>query len=593
MTVKQYLHKYRTPLIALTLVLTPLLGLFFLMIIGKLYEGTDIAFHYQRFIELRYDIAHHVIPQFFNHEAAPMGSAINIYYPYESLLPFILATWFIHRPMTLVMGVYFGIWYSTSLSSYYSAKKYFHSYKTGLLFSVLYTAASTIGNALILNDDIGQALGFAWQPLILFGFLCVLKDGKRWKMLVVGMSLLIMSHLLTTILIAVLLAVIAVCNIKRIFTHRDVILGYIKAVIMTVLLTMIFWMPFLYTSIHNNFYNPGNSKQFWMSGLIISNSGTYIHENGNLIDVIGVAIGIVGLYLLFRHLYGRLRIPAVDWEIWAVGIFYWFCNINVSPLRHFFGSSFLRVFQFSFRTALPIHICFVYLSVKWLAGYYSMDTVKQSNYKRVWIAVLAFMALFMQVGNQLNDKLIYQQRATYHSSHECVYGIQMDKVMKSHQGRGFVISNISFKHIRNSAILQDYQPENTTNAVKNNPYANVGQGFELMEANHPSQTHHVTVTPSGIRTDVSQTYYHAMLPIVWYHGFRYSATDNRKPIKWTRDNRSNYIEIPKLTSGYHLIQLHPQVPKSTNLAVDISALSWLGMLVLSCCGFARRLNRKR
>lgn len=582
MTGKQYIKKYQSLLVIFVLFIVPLLGIFFIAFTQKTYEGTDTPFHWQRFLELRYDVGHGILPQFMTHESEPLGDAVNIFYPYETLIPFIILTWFIHTPITLIYSMYFLIWYAMSITSYGSAKSYFNSKRIGLIFSILYTACSTISNTILLNDDFGQVLSFAWLPLILFGFLWVLKDSSHWLMLCMGFTLLIYSHILTTLLMVIVIGILSIFNIKRIISHFHIFLSLIKATILATINTTLFWMPIIYMMMNNKYHNPGQKGVFWMSGLFISHSGEYIRENLGFIDIIGIIIGLMAIILMFNH-HRHLYLSRVDWEIWIIGMVMWLCNTNLKFIQHFFSKTSFSVFQFSFRTALPIHICFAYLAIKWLTGYYNNKS-NRPRFKRIFIFLCIAFALIMQVGNQLNDKLLFQSRPLYYSTHEVNYGFQLKK-LAAHQpvyGHGWTLDNGSFKHMRNTKILEDYQPINTA-AKHFDKYQAVGQIYVLLENNKIQK--HVILSKNGVKFHNNHSIKNALIPLLWYRGYSYRVTDKNHPIRWVKNKHANFVEIHKLRPGNHLLQIHPildQVTKISLFITEIGLLIFVSALLERC-----------
>lgn len=596
MTVNQYIRKYQKLIIALILLIVPILGTIYLTYVGKTYDGTDIAFHWQRMIELHYDLVHGILPQFMTHAESPLGSAINIFYPYEALLPFISLTFIFRNPLHLIYAVYTSIWIAISVISYFSSKTYFKSKKTSLLFSILYTACSTIGNAMLLNGDFGQALSYAVLPLILFGFLNLIQsNGNHWLMLCMGVSLVIFSHILTTVLMIVALIMWSVFNIKNIFTHIKILLALIKAGILTCLITAIMWLPMIYTIEKNNYYNPkyGSHVAFWMSGLLWCRSGAFIHENCGFMDGIGIIVGLVALlYLLIPdHIYGswaHMKFSKYDWQIWTIGMFFWLCNTNLWIIHHICATTALNVFQFSFRTALPLHLFFTFIAVKWLSGYYSDTPIegnKRSYYKRIIIAGAVFLAIIMQIGNQLNDKLIYQQRAIYRSSRACNFGAQQMKLTAHHpQGRGFTLDANSYRHMLNTKILQDYQPMNTVPG-NSQPYDNLNYYKALINVHqHQSidRAHLIPVklTENGVRIHLSHDVKNIVIPLIFYNGFSYYVTNYRKSIRWTKNDKANFVEIHHLKSGNYLFQIHP---KFSNISKKSLTITYIGLIILISC----------
>ena len=121
---------------------------------GLVYSGSDLQFHVNRIDEVANSFSH---GQFFNilsfTTSNQLGSSVNMFYPYVTLIPAVIIKLIIHNP---VNAFYISVWIynvSTFLIAYLSFKNLSKSSTTGIwgalllsmsmyrLFSLLGTSA--------------------------------------------------------------------------------------------------------------------------------------------------------------------------------------------------------------------------------------------------------------------------------------------------------------------------------------------------------------------------------------------------------------------------------------------------------------------
>lgn len=141
---------------------------------------------------------------------------------------------------------------ATVLIAYITMKKCVGSSKAALFGAVFYTLTPYHIMDIYNRGAMGEYMAMAFTPLVCCGTYLLLSkettdsDYKRHKWwLIMGMSCLLHTHLLSTEMTIVLLAVTCIVFWKRTF-RKDTFLQFFQAVIITMLLNCWFWVPMLY-----------------------------------------------------------------------------------------------------------------------------------------------------------------------------------------------------------------------------------------------------------------------------------------------------------------------------------------------------------
>ena len=106
-----------------------------------------------------------------------------------------------------------------------------------------------------VRGAVGEILAFVFNPLILYGFYNVIfDDGKKWWVIVIGISGLVYSHLLSVLIMAIFFIMICLLNIDKIFKNKNVFINLLKAGIITGVITLGYFGPMLEQK-SNDIYN--------------------------------------------------------------------------------------------------------------------------------------------------------------------------------------------------------------------------------------------------------------------------------------------------------------------------------------------------
>ena len=210
-------------------------------------NGQDFMFHFSR---LEGVIDNIKTNNLFN------GLYYNQLNGYGYAAPLFYADIFLYFPALLVLvGIskysaykifLFIINFLSILFMYLAIKSITNNKKTGLFISILYAASSYRLTDIFERCALGEILTFIFLPLVFWGiYEIIYRDKSKYWILVIGMSGLILSHLITSVLIFFVLFVICLFNIKKLIKEKQRIISLIYSVLFTILITSYFLFPFL------------------------------------------------------------------------------------------------------------------------------------------------------------------------------------------------------------------------------------------------------------------------------------------------------------------------------------------------------------
>lgn len=129
---------------------------------------------------------------------------------------------------------------------------------TAVLAAYLYAFSPILLADLFIRFAVGEALAFIFIPIALFGFYRIVIEPVHpktdWIFLALGMSGLIFSHIISTVLTVILLVLLCILNVKRIFKDKKSILRMVCAALLTVAITAYFTLPMLEQMATSKFY---------------------------------------------------------------------------------------------------------------------------------------------------------------------------------------------------------------------------------------------------------------------------------------------------------------------------------------------------
>lgn len=135
---------------------------------------------------------------------------------------------------------------ATCLTAFYSARVILRDKRLSMLTMMLYAFLPYRITVLTWRYSYGEALAFVFFPLIIAGIYHILYgDKNKWPLLAVGLSGVIESHILSTLMVAFFCGIIAIAYGQRLIKTKRIV-QTVYAIIMTGLLNLWFIVTFCY-----------------------------------------------------------------------------------------------------------------------------------------------------------------------------------------------------------------------------------------------------------------------------------------------------------------------------------------------------------
>ncbi|WEV56496.1 hypothetical protein [Ligilactobacillus acidipiscis] len=359
---------------------------------GVLHAGVDMSFHLNRAYELSENLKHgSLFPYIYTYSFNQVGMPLGMVYGSLPLYPIAICLALFKNP---ILAVYCGIWcilVIAMLISYWIGLKYWNgSQKKALLFSFIYVISVYMFNFFFRSFDIGQASGLAFLPLIAYGCYSIFfKDRSEWYLLSLGMTCVIYTHILSTLMYSAFVLFIIVLGL--LFTDHRLkrLLSFSYAVILTLGMTIFYWVTLLQTFAHNQltvtkFSSIASAGQGFGDLLVKT-----LNSNSSLaLGVILFAAIIVGL-LSWGKLSVRTKV------IGFIGLI--FCLITTNEFNfiwHFVNKTPLKALQWPGRF---FSISFFLLAV-FATESFSLLFVQSEN-KKIYYVFLLLGIIFVSLSN--------------------------------------------------------------------------------------------------------------------------------------------------------------------------------------------------
>ncbi|GAB6008939.1 hypothetical protein [Dysgonomonas reticulitermitis] len=232
------------------------------------YQGYDFYFHYRRLDVLIDALKQGLFPNYTDYSNVDgYGYFTKGFYCDAILIPFALiglftSTYFAYDVMIFTMTVLCGVF------TYHAVRVIYKSSYVALLTSILYTFAIYRLYDVYQRAAFGEALSFTFLPLIFLGLYHIIKgDYKKWYILAIGYSLLIFTHVISSVLTFITLLIILVVCYKPILKEPKRI-GYLfLAGLVTIAVTAYYLFPVIEQLASNTFlYSMGGKAGYGKVG---------------------------------------------------------------------------------------------------------------------------------------------------------------------------------------------------------------------------------------------------------------------------------------------------------------------------------------
>ncbi len=232
----------------------------------KLIPGADFEFHFDRIFgvveALQYgEYPTKILPYFF----WDSGYAVSIFYgDYLLLIPALLYLGGI--PFTMVFHIFAVFIMALTACVAWVSFRSIATAKPALLATVIYTCALYRQWLFISQMRLGETIALIFIPLAFAGFYMIMHGleqpewlRKGWKMLAIGMTLIVTNHALSTVLAVFILAIWSLLYIK-VLAHREILWNMGKATLVALGLSLWYLVPFV-ESLQSGIYMISNVER--------------------------------------------------------------------------------------------------------------------------------------------------------------------------------------------------------------------------------------------------------------------------------------------------------------------------------------------
>lgn len=379
----------------------------FLLLIPGIPRGHDLTFHLSRIEAIKEglilgDFPIRIYPLYLN----DYGYANGIFYP--DLFLYIPAIFCILGLNVIVSYKLFILICTicTAISMYWCVKEIFKSKNAAIISMFLYTLSSYRIADVYIRAALGEVLAFIFLPIVILGvYKIVYSDYRKWYILTIGFTGLLLSHIISSELAFIYIAIIIVVNIKRLVKEKKRIIYLAIATAATILLSAFFLFPMLEQMISGKFiFNTQiSSNEVWNTTLPILKIIFEIPYP--VLFMSGISgIGIVFFIILFL----RVKVKIKDNDKFInlciiMGILSLVCVTKAFPWKFILKYiEALSVIQFSWRLYL-----FATLFLSIVAGKIVLLYNSTKKYNKVIISLILVLSIFSCSINMFSQYIFY------------------------------------------------------------------------------------------------------------------------------------------------------------------------------------------
>lgn len=296
--------------IILFLIVVAVISSITLFLIPNISRGHDLAFHLSRISALKDNLKLGIVGGYvYPNYLGGYGYGNGLFYPdlflyIPAFLSYLGLSVITSYKIFLLLISFFSVG-----TMYVCVKGISKNKKSALISSFIYGFASYRLIDMFTRAALGETLAFVFAPLVIYGmYEIIYGDYKKFYILTIGMSGLILSHLISTYLVGIVLVIMCLVNIKKLFKEKKRILYLIVAALATLCLTAYFIFPML---------------EQMLSGKFIFNN---LDETSELLER---SLPIWSIFIEFPyHVLRKLWIPTGLGIGFVILIYYYFKNFK-------------------------------------------------------------------------------------------------------------------------------------------------------------------------------------------------------------------------------------------------------------------------
>lgn len=216
------------------------------MLLPGLPYGSDDTFHLGRFYSLGMAIRNGIFP-------AQIRPILCYRYGYGE--GFFYSDFFLYLPalliafgvsVTLAVKIYMiSVFLMIMTFMYYTVKRLTGSQEVAILCGCLYLLSNRVFGQYYIEFSLGCVTAAAFVPLAIGGMYLILKRSTGWKMFLAGCLGCVGSHVITTVLVAVICLLMLVFHGKLVLSKRKNFFRFLGCLVFMAMITAAYWLPML------------------------------------------------------------------------------------------------------------------------------------------------------------------------------------------------------------------------------------------------------------------------------------------------------------------------------------------------------------
>lgn len=287
---------------------------------GSIWFGDDVYYQFQRIQGISKSLQEGLYPSISTINFGKIGYAVNIFYPWATLLPFAVVSLFVHDPISAYYMALFFYFLMSLLISHYSMYQFSHSHLQAILFTLIYNFSTYRLIDLLSRAALAEYIASIFLPLCFLGFYeTFFRDSSKWYLFAIGFSAIILTHVLTTFMTLLIFIAFLVLNLWKIKPIKERAVAVSKSIVITVLITSLYTGPFLIEEFFQKYPKPdpqilrGLKLSDFLQATLVSNANRAFDNglyNPGLLVLVALILGLLCI----------LKFDRLNKEIYLMGV---------------------------------------------------------------------------------------------------------------------------------------------------------------------------------------------------------------------------------------------------------------------------------
>ncbi|WP_338215735.1 hypothetical protein [Companilactobacillus muriivasis] len=308
-------------------------GIMYLTFQSKsIWYGDDVYYQFQRIQGISKSLKEGLLPSISTINFGEIGYAVNIFYPWITLLPFGIVSLFNSNPISAFYTALFIYFLASLLISHYSMYEFSGSHFQALIFTLIYDFSTYRLIDLLSRAALAEYIATIFLPLCFLGFYeTFFRNYHKWYLFVLGFGAIVLTHVLTTFMTILIFIAFLLLNFMKIKPLKEHAIALIKAVFTTILITSIYTGPFILEELFQKFPKPdpqilqGLELTKFLKVTMQSNASRFVEGNLYNPGLIVLVILIVGAiyFVKFNSLNKKIYLMGLALFLISTSLFPW------------------------------------------------------------------------------------------------------------------------------------------------------------------------------------------------------------------------------------------------------------------------------